>query len=79
MAQLNLHIPENLAARLKRDARRAGIPLSRYVVSLLAAHAEAGPGWPKGYFENVCGFLREDYPEPDDRLPEPVDLLKFRP
>jgi hypothetical protein len=72
MAQLNLYVPDDLAERLKRDAREAHLPLSRYVVSLLSTAPAAG--WPAGYFESVCGFLREDFPEPEDRLPEPVDL-----
>ncbi|HLH20838.1 MAG TPA: hypothetical protein VKX45_26670 [Bryobacteraceae bacterium] len=78
MAQLNLYVPEDLAARLKREAQRAKVPLSRYVVSLLAAHTGAGPDWPKGYFENLCGFLSEDFPEPDDRMPEPVETIETR-
>ena len=76
MAQLNLYVPDDLASRLKRDAKRAGLPLSRYVLSLLSTHRE--PGWPAGYFEKVCGFLREDFPEPEDRLPEPVEMPESR-
>jgi hypothetical protein len=70
--QLNLYVPEDLASRLKREARRAGLPLSRYVVSLLSAGGKSA--WPRGYFEKTCGFLREDFPEPDDQLPEPVEI-----
>ncbi|MGO9257618.1 MAG: hypothetical protein ACLQU1_15095 [Bryobacteraceae bacterium] len=72
MPQLNLYVSEDLASRLKREARRAGLPLSRYVVSLLSAGKKSG--WPPGYFEKTCGFLHEDFPEPEDRLPEPVEL-----
>jgi hypothetical protein len=76
MAQLNLYVPEDLASRLKREARRAGVPLSRYVVSLLSARKKSA--WPPGYFEKTCGFLREDFPEPDDRAPEPVEASEIR-
>ncbi|HLK63197.1 MAG TPA: hypothetical protein VKU19_07140 [Bryobacteraceae bacterium] len=72
MPQLNLYVSDDLASRLKRDARRAGLPLSRYVASLLAAPAE--DVWPESYFEEVCGFLQEELPEPEDRLPETIEL-----
>ena len=72
MAQLNLYVPPELAARLKRDARRAGLPISRYVVSLLSKPAESE--WPAGFFSKTCGFLREDFPEPEDQLPEPIEV-----
>ena len=77
MAQLNLYVPDDLAERLKRDAREAHLPLSRYVLSLLATAPEAG--WPAGYFETACGFLREDFPEPEDRHPEAVDVREDLP
>lgn len=73
MAQLNVYVPEDLAERLKREARRARLPLSRYVLNVLAVHTGTGESWPQGYFEERCGFLKEDFPEPEDRLPEPVE------
>jgi len=75
--QLNLYVPNDVAARLKREARRAGLPLSRYVVSLIVAPRESA--WPAGYFSKTCGFLREDFPEPEDPAPEPVEITDPRP
>jgi hypothetical protein len=72
MAQLNLYVPDDLRERLKREARKAHLPLSRYVLSLLSSTSEAG--WPTGYFETACGFLREDFPEPVDEFPEAVEV-----
>jgi len=72
MAQLNLYVTDKVAARLKREARRAGVPLSRYVVSRLEDGAEHD--WPAGFFQKACGFLREKISEPGDRLPEAVEL-----
>jgi hypothetical protein len=71
MAQLNLYVPDDLGERLRREARKAHLPLSRYVLSLLSTTVEAG--WPAGYFETACGFLREDFPEPEDQFPEVVE------
>ncbi len=76
MAQLNLYVPDELAARLKREARKSGQPLSRYVQSLLEPTRDSG--WPAGYFEKICGFLREDFAESEDPLPEPVESLESR-
>jgi hypothetical protein len=72
MPQLNLYVSDELAERLKREARKANLPLSRYVASLLSAGA--ADGWPADYFQAVCGFLKEDLPEPEDLVPEAVDI-----
>jgi hypothetical protein len=72
VAQLNLYVPEDLAERLKREARKARLPLSRYALSLLSTSRESD--WPTGYFETACGFLREDFPEPEDQVPEAVEV-----
>ena len=71
MAQLNLYVPDELAAHLKRDARKAGLPLSRYVLSLIAP---ASDPWPARYFKTSCGFLHEEFPEPADPPPDPIEL-----
>jgi hypothetical protein len=72
VAQLNLYVPDDVAARLKQEARKAHLPLSRYLRSRLSTSAD--PGWPAGYFETACGFLQEEFPEPADRLPEAIEL-----
>lgn len=77
MAQLNLYVSDELAERLKQEARKAHLPLSRYVISLLSTTSESG--WPANYFETACGFLHEDFPEPQDQLPESVEADEGRP
>lgn len=72
MAQLNLYVPDDVAAQLKQEARKAHLPLSRYLLSRLSTSADTG--WPDGYFETACGFLHEEFPEPADRLPEAIEL-----
>jgi hypothetical protein len=76
VAQLNLYVPDDLADDLKRAARKAGLPLSRYIRSLLESGTQQK--WPAGFLEHACGFLREPFPEPEDHLPEPVDLGRRR-
>lgn len=77
MAHLNLYLPDDIAAVLKQEANSAKVPLSRYILSLLAAH-RPGAGWPPGYFDRVCGFLSEEMEEPADALPEPVQAADMR-
>ena len=74
MAHLNLYLPDDIAAVLKQEANSAKVPLSRYVLSLLAARGP-GKGWPQGYIERACGFLSEEMAEPEDAQPEPLDEL----
>ena len=74
MAHLNLYIPDDLAARLKREASAAGMPLSRFMLSQIRGGASL-EAWPTGFFAEACGFLTEDMEEPADSPPEPVDQL----
>jgi hypothetical protein len=77
MAHLNLYLPDDIAAVLKEEANSARVPLSRYVLSLLAAR-RPGAGLPQGYIQRVCGFLSEEIAEPADALPEPLEELDPR-
>ena len=70
MAQMNLYVPDEVATKLKQEADRSGMSLSKYVLYLLS---EKRPeGWPEGYFDRACGFLEWEFEEPADSLPEPV-------
>ena len=75
MAQLNVYLPDERALRLRKEAKKAGLSLSRYVVRLLDHEPSSGAdAWPPDYFTNVCGFLidDDDFVEPPDLPPEPV-------
>ncbi len=74
VAHLNIYVPDELAETLKKEARSAGVPLSRFMLSRMSS---IGPGadWPPGFFTQTCGFLTEDIAEPFDAPPEPVESL----
>ena len=76
MAHLNLYIPDEVAANLKQEANAAGVPLSRFMLSLVPG-CGSGDQWPAGFFETSCGFLTEDIEEPADTLPEPTEALEI--
>jgi len=61
-----------MAKRLRRDAKRAGKSVSQYVVEL-ATESPRPQRWPRG-FVALYGSCEGELPEPDDALPEPVDL-----
>ena len=73
MAHVNIYLPDDVAATLKQEANAAGVPLSRFILSLLPG-AASGDEWPPGFFEQACGFLTEDIHEPADAPPEPLEL-----
>lgn len=73
MAQLNVYVPDEVARTLRDRAAKAGMPLSRFVVSLLAPNPS--DAWPAGYFGRTCGFLQEKIAVPADPVPEPVEGL----
>lgn len=70
MAQLNLYVTDELAARLKAEALQAKLPLSRYVVGQLTKRD--GDAWPDGFFEEKCGFWQGEFPEIEDLPAEPL-------
>jgi len=51
MAQLHCYVPDEMAERIRRQAARAGMSVSRYLAEL--ARRDAGPAWPEGYAERV--------------------------
>ena len=76
MAHLNIYLPDDVAAALKREASSAGVTLSRFMLSRVTDMASGG-GWPPGFFEKSCGFLTEGMDEPSDPPPEPLDAMEL--
>ena len=61
MAQVTIYLPDDLAERLRREAKKAGTSLSAYIAAL----AERKPGrrrWPPG-FEKLYGSWEGAFPD----------------
>lgn len=55
MSQLHFYVPDEEEKQLREQARRAGLPLSRYLAQLVRRGAGQADQWPEGYFEQVFG------------------------
>ena len=55
MAQLHFYLPDDEEKVLRRRAREARMPLSRYLATLVRDRAREPEQWPEDYFEQVFG------------------------
>jgi hypothetical protein len=53
MPRITLHLDDDIAARLEREAASKGISVADYLVKLLVR--EMGQDWPEGFFEEIVG------------------------
>ena len=70
MAQLNIYVPDEVAANLRKLADQEGVSLSKYATSLLTQ--EQPSQWPPKFFTETCGFLTGDFLEIDDPRPAAI-------
>jgi hypothetical protein len=70
VAQITLYLPDEVAAKLKAAAKRAGHSVSGFVTAL--AERELAPAaWP-AQFERAYGSWQGDFPECPDPPPDTV-------
>lgn len=73
MAQVTIYLPDKLAAKLRRDAKRAGKSLSSYIASLASAEREQEE-WAR-HIDKFYGICRDEpLKAPED---PPVDFDDF--
>lgn len=74
MAQMHFYVPDDFARLIRRRAKQARMPVSRYLVQLI--RNEIGSGWPDDYFDEVCGGWQGVDPsrERPDETEDPRDL-----
>ena len=68
MAQVTLYLPDDVATRIRREAKRAGQSLSAYVTAL--ARRDVAPSqWPAS-FQKLYGSWEGDFDIPDNPHPD---------
>ena len=53
MPQLHFYVPEEIAERVRQEARAAGQSVSRYIADVVKRELE--PEWPDWFFDEVVG------------------------
>ncbi len=71
MPQLHLYVPEHIASKVREKAKARNMTLSRYLAEMIKR--DVGQGWPKGYFERVCGKWEGEFPELTREVAEELD------
>jgi hypothetical protein len=64
MPQLHLYVPEDVAKKLRQQAKAKNLSLSKYLATIV--QREVYTFWPKGYFEEVAGGWIGDFEEPEE-------------
>ena len=58
MAQLHFYVPDKFATEIRKRAKQAHLPVSRYLVKLISR--EIGTEWPDNYFSGIAGGWHGD-------------------
>ncbi|HEY6477914.1 MAG TPA: ribbon-helix-helix protein, CopG family [Polyangia bacterium] len=69
MSQLTIYLPDELAASLRRDAKKAGKSLSAYMAELATGQRRGKGGWPEE-FNRLYGACRGELVEAEDPPPD---------
>jgi hypothetical protein len=64
MAQVTIYLPDELARRLRREAKKSGRSLSAYIAALASGRPRRA-GWPRG-FDQLYGSWQGDFPDIED-------------
>ncbi len=73
MPQLHLYVSEEVAERLREQAKVRNLSVSKYLADIV--RRETAPAWPEGYFEKVLGgwagepLVRPERPALEEREP----------
>lgn len=53
MPQLHFYVPEQVADRIRQEAKAVDLSVSQYLAEVVKR--ELHPQWPEGFFEDVVG------------------------
>ena len=72
MAQITIYLPDDMARRIKREARRRRKSVSAFITDL-ATERSPTPTWPKEFLA-LQGRCKGSLEAPEDPPPEDVQL-----
>ncbi len=73
MTQLHFTVDEQTAKRIKSEAKKRGMTVSRYLAGIMTR--DAGGAWPAGYLDGVVGSCAAvPLSEPTDLELDDIDL-----
>ena len=75
MSQLHFYVPDEVEAQIRRRAKQAKLPLSRYLAALVKRETSLQSQWPEGYFELFGQWQGERLERPPQGIVE--DRLKL--
>jgi hypothetical protein len=73
VAQITIYVPDPVARKLRRDAKKARKSLSAYLTDLAAGRSRSST-WPRWFFE-LQGSCRGSFTIPEDPPPEEPESL----
>ena len=74
MSQLNIYVPADIEETIRKEAQAHRKSLSAYLAEVIKNHFRKNR-WQKGFFKEISGKWRGDFPVIEQLLPEERDLL----
>ena len=74
MPQLHFYVPDKFATEIRKRAKQAHLPVSRYLVEIISR--EIDTEWPENYFSGIGGGWRgqELKREPEGAIDSRLDF-----
>ena len=72
VAQITIYVPDDVARRIKREAKLRKKSVSAFIAEL-AAGSGASPGWPRDFFR-IQGSCKGSLAVPEDPPPDELSL-----
>jgi hypothetical protein len=76
MSQLHFYVPDEIEAQIRQRAKRAKLPLSKYLAELVKREAGTSNQWPKGYFDLFDSWLGKPQTRPKELVLETRQRFK---
>lgn len=75
MSQMNVYVPDKIAKEIRKNAKKLGKSISRFLTDILSRHMEPQSAWHPDFFSKVVGKWQGDLSVPKRTHPEERDAL----